>query len=53
MEFSRLGFLSGGFYRPVEEENRGRAPVPPYRERIVPMSEEDDIDKEHVLYAKM
>ena len=45
--------FSGGFYRPLDEENRGSVPVPPYRERKVPMTDEDDVDKEHVLYAKM
>ena len=43
----------GGFYRPLDEENRVGGQVPPYRERRVPMTDEDDVDKEHVLYAKM
>ena len=43
----------GGFYRPLDEDNRVGGQVPPYRERRVPMTDEDDVDKEHVLYAKM
>jgi len=41
----------GGFYRPLENERRGRVPVVPFRERKVPMTEEEDVDKEHVLYV--
>jgi len=39
----------GGFYRPVDEER----PVTPFREKSVPMTDQEDVDREHVLYAKM
>ena len=43
----------GGFYRPVDEGRSGGIPVTPFREKKVPMTEQEDVDKEHVLYAKM
>jgi len=40
----------GAFYQTLDEDD---APAPPYREKTVPMTEEEDHGKEHVLYAKM
>jgi len=41
---------AGAFYQTLEEDD---APLPPYREKAVPMTEEDDKGKEHVLYARV
>lgn len=41
---------AGAFYQTLDEDE---APAPPYREKTVPMTEEEDHGKEHVLYAKI
>jgi len=42
----------GGFYRPLDMNVRP-GPQKPWKERTVPMSGHEDIDREHVLYARM
>jgi len=40
----------GSYYRPL---GNGQEQTLPWREKKVPMNEQEDIDREHVLYAKM
>jgi len=43
-----------GFYRPLDNQQSPRpGHVKPWVEKSVPMSAEEDVDKEHVLYARM
>jgi len=42
----------GGFYRPFDMNTRP-GPQKPWKERTVPMNSHEDIDREHVLYARM
>jgi len=40
----------GSFYHTLDEDD---AALPPYREKTVPMTDEEDKGREHVLYAKI
>jgi len=41
---------NGSIYHTLEEDE---PQLPPYREKTVPMTEAEDVGREHVLYAKM
>ena len=47
-----LTYFSVGYYRPMDDDLEPRT-MRPWREKTVPMSEQEDVDKEHVLYARM
>jgi hypothetical protein len=44
------GQAEGSFYRPLENT---QDQIPPFREKKVPMDEQEDYGRENVLYAKM
>ena len=51
--FHHVSFIVG-FYRPLDNQQSPRpGHVKPWVEKSVPMSAEEDVDKEHVLYARM